>query len=81
MLIASVDASKLAVEFANPFPLSLLDIECSIDLFQDGTGEVSDVVVTLTEVMASGLADITVLNVSNMFPHSCPKLSSPGPKP
>ena len=75
LLIASVDASKLAVEFANPFPLSLLDIECvaSIDFFQDGNGEVSDVVVTLTEVMASGLADITVLNVSNMFLHSCPK--------
>ena len=66
MLIASVDASKLAVEFANPFPLSLLDIECvtSIDFFQDGNGKVSDVVVTLTEVLASGLADITIFNVS-----------------
>ena len=75
MLIASVDSPVLAIKFSNPFPLSLLNIECvtSIDFFQDGNGKVSDVVVTLTEVMASGLADITVLNVSNMFLHSCPK--------
>ena len=75
MLIASVDASKLAVEFANPFPLSLLDIECvtSIDFFQDGNGKVSDVVVTLTEVLASGLADITIFNVSDVLFYSGPK--------
>ena len=58
----------LAIKFSNPFPLSLLDIECvvSIDFFQDGNGKVIDVVITLTEVMDSGLADSTVLNVSKV---------------
>ena len=65
----------LAIELANPFPFSLLNIQCvtGVDFFQDGNGEVSDVVITLAEVLTSCLADVTILNVSDVLLDSCPK--------
>ena len=64
-----------AVEFSDPLPLPLFNIKCTfcLHLLQDGNREISDVVISLGEVLASGLADVTVLNVSDMLLYPCPK--------
>ena len=65
----------LAVKLSYPFCFSLLNIECvtGVNFLQDGNREVSDVVITLTELLASDLADITVLNVSDVLFNSSPE--------
>ena len=65
----------LAVKLSYPFCFSLLNIECvtGVNFLQDGNRGLSDVVITLTEVLASGLADITVLNVSDVLFNSSPE--------
>ena len=64
-----------AVKLSYPFCFSLLHVECvtGVNFLLDGNREVSDVVITLTEVLASGLADITVLNVSDVLFNSSPE--------
>ena len=75
MSVAPINTPKFAVKFSDPFSFPLLNIECvvGVDFFQDGNREVSDVVTSLAEVLASGLADITSLNIPDMFFHSSPK--------
>ena len=43
--VAPIDTPEFAVKFPNPLSFPLLDIECvcGVDFFQDGNGEVSDV--------------------------------------
>ena len=66
-----------AVEFSDPLPLPLFNIKCifCLHLLQDGNREISDVVISLGEVLASGLADVTVLNVSDVLLYPCPKFT------
>ena len=75
MSVASINTPKFAVKFSDPFSFPLLNIECvvGVDFFQDGNREVSDVVTSLAEVLASGLADITSLNIPDVLLHSSPK--------
>ena len=75
MSIAPIDSPEFAVKFPNPFSFPLLNIECvfGVDFFQDGNGEVSDVMTTLAEMLASCLADVSILNVPDVLLHSSPK--------
>ena len=75
LLIASINSPVLAVKFSDPLSLPFFDVKCvfCLHFLQDGNREISDVVISLGEVLASGLADVTILNVSYMF-------LDPGPK-
>ena len=73
--VAPIDTPEFAVKFPNPLSFPLLDIECvcGVDFFQDGNGEVSDVMTTLAEMLASCLADVSIFDIPDMFLHSSPK--------
>ena len=75
MSVAPVDSPEFAVKLSDPFPFPFLNIECvfCVDFFQDGNRKVSDVVTALAEVLASGLAGVTILNIPDMFFHSSSK--------
>ena len=75
MLIASIDTPVLAVEFSYVFSFPLLNVKCvmGVNFLQDGNREICDVVISLGEVLASGLADVTILNISDVLLHPCPK--------
>lgn len=77
MLIDSINTPVFAIEFSYPFSFPLLNIECvmGVHFLQDGKRKICDVVISLGEVLASGLADIAILNISNMFLCPCPKFT------
>ena len=77
MLIASIYTPVLAVEFSYPFSFPFLDVKCvmGVNFLQDGNREICDVVISLGEVLSCGLADISILNISNMFLYPCPKFT------
>ena len=75
MLIASIDASVFAVEFFDPFSFPLFDVQCvtSFNFLQDGNWEICDVMISLGEVLACGLADITIFDIPNMLFNPSPE--------